>query len=1133
MNVTSKTSNEKSYKTPPPVAPYPESLPLGDPNLPWERFEAFCEELISRLPGVKETHRYGRSGSRQRGIDIFADFDNGERWAFQCRQWKKFTKTDATKAIQRTSYKADRFILMLSRQATSGVRDACNGHPRWDVWDVGDISRKVREFDLHSGARLVEAHFGSSWRRGFLGLQGLTPFIKPRDFFRPFSNKSALFNHAWQLVGRADHMSQTHKFIESHQQKVAVLVGRGGIGKSKILHALSETFDSEHEGVSLWFMAEGVPLTQDGADYLPYEPCVVVVDDAHRRNDLPVLLALSRQRPHVTKLVLSCRPQAVGHVRAQITHSGFAVDEFVVLPDVSEMSRREVKELGIQALGPELSHLADKLAAATWDCPLVTVVGGQLLANKHIPPELLERDEEFRGTVLTRFRDILVGQVGDRIDTMLCKSLLDLIAAVQPIRLDNERDLDFEAEFLGIDRPRLLNSLDALEQAGVLLRRGNTLRIVPDVLANHILHQVSVTSQGQPTGYADLVFEKFASLCPSEVLRNLAELDWRLRQSDSQTSDLLSGIWQIIEQEFREASNAGRCSILRILEEVAVHQPQKILELVEYAILNPSTTPEEPGPFSGYESTHGDVLARLPSLLRRVSYTLDFLPRCCRLLWQLGRDDARDVNPHPDHAMRVLADLASYQIGKPFVVNHLVLDTLENLLESPGSHGHVHSLLDVVDPMLAKTGISSYSEGHYLFSSSFVLNKEDIKSIRQRSLLLIVRCLFSDSLRVSLRSVTSLENALSEPVGAFDTEISEEDREQWRPEQLEILKHIANLAEYSTEPVVLIQIREVLWWHRNYSSSDDVRAKADVIASSIPESFELRLTEELMDPYHSRDLLPEEREGDDGYRRQQDRVEQAQRALIAELIEYSGDAARVYEVLTDRILIMSDAGVDSNPQVILGLLGSSEPELSAGLCNMIFDDPDGPLAPYLQPLLSHVRSWNPEVARSIAKRALEDGSDILCRAVASTYSSGGWTDNATEQDIRSIRELLSHGDIGVRAWTIRALGALAEAHKGTAIDLAKGVEVEDSVILAVELCQLFYGGRQMPFEELSREDLKVLLSKLQDVERIEDWYINGFLVKASGLDAEAVVDFLLNRIRSKGNKDMNTIHFPFSDLRNR
>ena len=228
------------------------------------------------------------------------------------------------------------------------------------------------------------------------------------------------------------------------------------------------------------------------------------------------------------------------------------------------------------------------------DSGLVTVVGGQLLAKKDIAPDLLERDEEFRHTVLTRFRDIIIGEVGDRIDTTLGRNLLDLISAIQPIRLDNEQILECEAEYLGIDRPKLINSLSTLEEAGVLLRRGNTLRIVPDVLADHILHQASITFQGQPTGYADLVFGEFASLCPGEVLRNLSELDWRLRWSGAGAPELLSRIWQGIDQEFREASNSGRCIILGILEKVGVYQPERTLQLVEYAVRNPANQTGRP-----------------------------------------------------------------------------------------------------------------------------------------------------------------------------------------------------------------------------------------------------------------------------------------------------------------------------------------------------------------------------------------------------------------------------------------------------------------------------------------------------------------------------------------------------------
>ena len=1058
----------------------------------------------------------GGRGSRQRGIDIFADLDTGERWAFQCRQWKRFTRTDATRAIQNTSYKADRFILALSGLATSAVRDACDGHPSWDVWDVGDLSRKVRELPMHSAARLVETHFGAAWRKAFLGLQGLASFVTPSEFFDRFLNTSALFNHAWRLVGRSRHLDQAHEFVKSPQRRVAILVGRGGIGKSKILHALAETFDDGHRGMSLWFAAEGVPLTQDGADHLPFEPCVVVVDDAHRRSDLPVLLALSRQRTLVTKLFLSCRPQGIDYVRSQLTQGGFDVQEVVDLPNVEELSREEVTELGRQALGTEFAGFAEQLAAATWDCPLVTVVGGQLLAKKAIAPNLLERDEEFRQTVLARFRDILVGQIGDQNDAALCKSSLDLIAAVQPIRLDSEEALDLEAEFLGIDHPRLLRSLGALEESGVLLRRGNTLRIVPDVLADHILHEASVTSQGQPTGYADRVFDKFGSLCPSEVLRNLAELDWRLRKSDAQASGLLSGVWQRIEQEFRETSNFGRCTILGFLEEVAVYQPERTLELVEYAIRNPATKSEDAEQSRLYKYTHSNVLRQLPTLLRRVCYTLNYLPRCCNLLWELGRDDDRDVNPHPDHAMRVLADLGSYDIGKPLAVNHGVLDAVQKLLAAPGSHDHLHSPLEIIDPMLAKTGLSTHSEGYKFVYRSFALREEIIKSIRQRAIALVVRCLSSDSLRGSLRALDSLENALREPLGALDLEITDEDREQWRQEQLEILTHIAGLVRRPTEPVTLLRIKEVLQWHRSYSPSDDVRDRANAIVSSIPKSFEIRLTQELMSPFHMRDWRPDGEGEDDGYRLHQERVQQMQRNLVMEFLGLSGDAATAYKTLADRIQTLNDARVKHEPRVMLGLLGDFDPEFAAKLCDIIVDNPNGVLAPYLQPLLSNVRMSNAERARGICQRVLDGGVNTLRCGVALSYQSWGWADNATARDIGNIRELLGNEDMGVRRLAIGSLRAVAQAHQRVAIDLAKGAEVGDSPVLAEELCNLFSSGWGVPVRELTADDLKAFLSKLEDVQEIEDFHINAFLVKAAEFDARAVVGLLLNRIR-KGN----------------
>ena len=145
---------------------------------------------------------------------------------------------------------------------------------------------------------------------------------------------------------------------------------------------------------------------------------------------------------------------------------------------------------------------------------------------------------------------------------------------------------------------------------------------------------------------------------------------------------------------------------------------------------------------------------------------------------------------------------------------------------------------------------------------------------------------------------------------------------------------------------------------------------------------------------------------------------------------------------------------------------------------------------------------------------------VLCRGLARSYQSTGWADKTTySQDVEIIKKLLEHEDIEVRRLAIGSLGAFAKVHTKEAIDLILDVQVEGSYTLAIEICQLFGFWWQVPFSELKTGDLEKLLSKLEDVESIEHSDINAFLVKASAIDARAVVSLLLNRIKRAATKE--------------
>src|SRR5665213_416331 len=215
-------STPTHYSFPPPVAPRPEQLPLSDPNWTWEGFQAFCLDLVSKLPITKEAgrnHHFGKQGDAQDGIDLFADMKNGEHWGFQCKKEKRFGEADTQKAIKVTTYKADKFIILLSIEATAAVRKVMRRRKKWDVWDVRDISQAVRNLPPDDARQLLDPHSGPAWRKAFLGLSAASTFPTAEAFFRPLLDGSKLFNHTWALIGRAGNLEGLHAFVGSDQQR--------------------------------------------------------------------------------------------------------------------------------------------------------------------------------------------------------------------------------------------------------------------------------------------------------------------------------------------------------------------------------------------------------------------------------------------------------------------------------------------------------------------------------------------------------------------------------------------------------------------------------------------------------------------------------------------------------------------------------------------------------------------------------------------------------------------------------------------------------------------------------------------------------------------------------------------------
>ena len=112
----------------PPVSPQSKLLPFQDPAFSWDVFEDFFCDYLAAGPRIAvEEHGqrverrvisarpYGRKGDNQHGIDILAEMEGGETWAFQCKHYRQWGPADTKAVIAACTYPAARKFLLVTR----------------------------------------------------------------------------------------------------------------------------------------------------------------------------------------------------------------------------------------------------------------------------------------------------------------------------------------------------------------------------------------------------------------------------------------------------------------------------------------------------------------------------------------------------------------------------------------------------------------------------------------------------------------------------------------------------------------------------------------------------------------------------------------------------------------------------------------------------------------------------------------------------------------------------------------------------------------------------------------------------------------------------------------------------------
>ncbi|MGW2785756.1 hypothetical protein ACWC3X_31610 [Streptomyces populi] len=961
-----------------------------------------------------------------------------------------------------------------------------------------------------SGSAVYAVQNGNQTVNNFFGATGHSPWLERDEYLRRV-NRGSIYTHRWKLVGRAAVMDSLLPFAKNEQGGVALLVGRGGVGKTKVLTSLCERLDGAPP-VEVRVLGQDSDLDPEAFKQLPSTGnLLVIVDDAHNENlPLDKIITSVQDVNDSANVLLSLRPYGVAHARRALAKAGMHTSETLVV-EIGDLEFDDALSLASEILDEAVRGYAPRLATAARDCPLLIVTGAALINSGSLDPRGFEGDEQLHLELTDRLAEALTA------DSAFEKVRLDLLcalAAFQPVHIaEPEVQASLEA-VTGLSFDLCVPHLSALEEAGVLLRHGNAVRVVPDLLGDALLVRAARHGgTGLPTGYLNRAWDAAQGTALANLVVNAGRMDWQ--QQTKGSDGLIEPVWAQIMSSFHAADAHERVRILEVLAKVAFFQPRRTLDLASWAVDNPC------GPVTldvgfGLKHTYTDtnVLQALAPVLQATAYHSEFLPQAAALLWALGCDDARPTHQHPGHPLRILEEVASFTRLGVTDRQQILIAQVERWLRRMRNVPSIHQPLGVLAPILATEGQDEAwrpSDWTLTFRPYVLLPGPVVLEVREAVLDLVFEELGRPELERASAAVSLIGAALNLPRGGFGLTVTAEMRQPWIPHLVSTLIRVHRyIIENTLTPAILIAICTELRWLAQYGS-DDLRQPATAILRAMPKTLDNDLARAL----HGRlaDPAVPSRIVDWHEKREGFFVD-----VAASLVRWADDeiVVRIESLLDeDRRVFGAD---DGRARPFISILVANRPSLSETLCERAKSAPTGVLVSLVSVALNALGKVAGDRAIHWGRALMDGGNVELAREVAHAFGiQRGRTELlAGEADL--LRALASHADNTVRAATLGAVRYLAAQHKDLAIELLTASPDElgaGANEFALAMSGPPYGS--LTWSDLSTAQQNSFLDILATVPKIDSYEIGQFLARLACVDPFAVAKLLERRVEISSN----------------
>lgn len=1114
-SVATKKARKKSSlnRLPRPVIVGPQTLPLLDENFTWENFEKFSRSLIKLLNNKLEPKAVGTKGQAQYGIDSIVQDEKGNYFFIQNKKYKSFSVAQFAKAQKALTLSEGKAILFLSCVASAELRLKVRGNKVWDIWDVNDITEKVLSLDEKSRSLLITRYFGKDWAKAFCNYDEFSSLVSPTEFFSKYFDRKKLFNHTMPFFGRDDEVGMLKKFIKS-SKKAFILNAVGGIGKSRLLLEFSNELNAL--GWSALFIREGRKPTSEHFQNIEGKNIVFIFDDAHRYDPAEYLGFIFDLKINF-KVLFSTRPQSKDKLKLDLRKNNLESQDFEEY-ELKKLSNEKSLAL-VEKLLPEISSQHKlSLSKIFSDSTLVGTLAINLIKRQSITLASLASDDDIKGNILNSFKEELAGNINPEIRKDLIQKVLSHFSAFSPVKIKEDGVDSSFIKLINENENDVKQSISELLYTGVLIDRNNRLRISPDLLSDCILEDACYLRNGNPKGFFDEAFKDSHGYLRGNLLKNIAELDWRKKGTEVTNSILLKDFWG----NFNNLSTDSLESIIDkadTLKTIAYFQPIEsyvgLLELVK--VLSDQSKSNSDYRILGLQKS----VVRIARDILLAGYRIE---EVMLILWELGRNDDRNLNQTPDHAVRQLKDICSYDQNLPVVLYEKILKGLIGILNQYVPENDAHEPVSILKGFLSKTAQSSYSEGHTIHFNPFHISYENTKNLRSEALSQLYKFAISYDLKIAHLAVDSLETALTPPDRPFGLKAKKEHIDSWNEEIKNSAQLFFEIFKKTKLNLVKVHIRAKLNRVIKYRYKSVIAPSVKKFLKENPPTLEefkyapfaIWSFEDVLAPngrksYERIDLEINRR------------VEYVSNQVLKNL-RSNGEILEFIElVISDLLQVKENIEFHTFASIVSDHVDNHE------MCKDLLKNNSDKLERYFHLFLEKVAQTNSFLALKLMNEAINlQNQTILC-SIAFTY---WWIFRENIEDISIQTEfdkLLNHSSGVIRINALDGFRRLSDQKKDELI-LSK---IEKFPITTKGEAKVIFGLINpycLKLKELSDESLRMLLRKLQDADEIGDYWMKEFIAECGRRIPYELVDMLLHRVGSRKTHDVDFRALPYDDL---